>query len=108
MVDHLRQKILTTDRKRHTMKTKANLRMRQLGDRYMIVDSDTGRKDTTAVHSLNDTAAAIWQYAQANPGFTADDVARFLTDTYNVDKATALADTRQLLDKWLTERLIEQ
>lgn len=88
------------------MITKANLRMRRLGNRFMIVDSDTGSKNTTAVHSLNDTAAEIWRFAEANPGFTAEDIADFLTHTFNVTPKTALADAHRITDQWINEKLI--
>lgn len=88
------------------MKTKANLRMRRLGNRFMIVDSDTGSKNTTAVHSLNETAAEIWQFAEANPGFTAEDIAGFLTRTFDVDPETALADAQRITGQWIKENLI--
>ncbi|MCM1292322.1 MAG: PqqD family protein [Bacteroides sp.] len=89
------------------MKTRPDLTLRQLGSQFMIV-VNSDQNSPIQVHSLNATAADIWQYAATLPDFTADDIARRLTEIYDVDFDTALKDSRQLLSDWLHCGLITE
>lgn len=89
------------------MKTRSDLHLRQLGSQFMIVDAASQQDAPTAVHTLNSTAADIWKFAEQNPGFSVDDITRFLTETYDVDAATALADASSLISQWTSQNLIE-
>lgn len=88
------------------MKTKPGLKLRRLGNRFMIVDTARPGSNTTAVHSLNATAADIWAYASSLPDFSVADIARFLTETYTVDTDTATADAGRILRQWAGQNLI--
>lgn len=88
------------------MEIKPGLSLRRLGSRFMIVDGGRKQSDATAVHSLNETAALIWEYCAATPGFTERDITAYLIRNYIVDPATAGSDARALLDQWIDEGLI--
>lgn len=87
------------------MKTKPDIRLRRIGSRFMIVDTRR-QQDATAVHSLNATAAAIWEYISEKGNFSVDDVTRFLTDNFEIDNATAASDAERLIDQWRRENLL--
>lgn len=72
----------------------------------MIVDTLSGQSDFTSVHTLNHTAAAIWNYAAEAGDFTPRMLADCLCADYEVDPVTALADVTELLDHWLRSGLI--
>lgn len=88
------------------MNVTPGIKIRQLGTQYMIVNAASAQDQPTAVHSLNSTAADIWQYAEKHPGFTPADIARFLEQTYEVDHDTALADATVLLSQWHEQGLL--
>lgn len=81
------------------MKTKENLRLRQVGPKYMIVRVDAAQVNLTEVYTLNHTAAALWRWAQGRD-FTADEMADHLCRLYEVEACRALEDTRRLLQEW--------
>lgn len=87
------------------MRTKPDIRLRRIGSRFMIVDTRR-QQDATAVHSLNATAAAIWEYASEKVHFSVADIARFLTDNFEVDSLTAATDAARLVDQWKREGLL--
>lgn len=82
-----------------TMRPKQNLQLRRIGSQYMIVDSRTEQVNLSHVFRMNRTAADIWQ--QMNEGCsTPEALAEWLCDNYEVDRDTALADVKRLLDSW--------
>ncbi len=84
------------------------IKIRQIGTQYMIVNAATAQDQPTAVHALNSTAVEIWQFAEAHPGFTPADVARFIEETYEVTYDTALADATALLSQWHEHGLLTE
>lgn len=90
------------------MKTKANLKARRLGNCYMVVDPIPGTPGNAMdVYSFNSTAAEIWEHISSMKEFTADDIARFITENFVVDHEKALADAHKLINQWLADNLIE-
>lgn len=87
------------------MKIKSHLRLLPIGNRFIIVDPEADGTDLTSVHTLNSTAAAIWNYAAEAGDFTPADIAGRLTDEYDVSPETALRDTTALLRQWVNENL---
>jgi len=47
------------------MKAKANLKLRKVGGRYMLVDVSDRDANVTNVYTLNDTAAFVWHLLSA-------------------------------------------
>lgn len=90
------------------MHAKPNLTIRQLGSRYMIIDGGQKQSDATAIHTLNATAADIWNYCSSQEDFTAEDVARYLCINYIVDAGTALSDAEALIQQWKEQGLLEE
>lgn len=87
------------------MKAKANLKLRKVGDRYMLVDVSEKDANVTNVYTLNDTAAFVWTRLAAGISGEAQ-LAEALCAEYDVAAATALADVRKLLASWRESGLI--
>ncbi len=62
--------------------------------------------DFSKVISLNESAAYLWRKV-AGTEFDAPQMARLLTDEYEVDEATALADVKRMLGDWVANGLAE-
>lgn len=87
------------------MRIKANLKLRKVGDRFMLVDVSENDANVTNVYTLNDTAAYIWNMlADGYPD--EQEIAAGLCAKYEVDPATALADVRSQLSSWHDAGLI--
>lgn len=87
------------------MKLKPHLKLRRIGKSCMIVDSQSGAANLTNVYQLNETAAAVWEYA-AGDSFTAEALAESLTRDFEIDYSSALHDVEELLATWQTYGLI--
>ena len=81
------------------MKLNPNHKLRQIGNRYMIVDVCTGQSNTTNVFYMNRSAAMLWQKA-GHTDFTPEQFVEWLCETYEVDVERAEADVHRLLDCW--------
>ena len=55
--------------------------------------------------SLNETAAWLWEQAEGD--FTAETLCSLLCKEYEVDPATAMADTEAITREWLLLGIIE-
>lgn len=89
------------------MKAKANLKLRKVGDRYMLVDVSEKDANVTNVYTLNGTAAFVWTRLAAGISEAAE-LADELCSEYDVAPATALADVRKLLASWQESGLITE
>lgn len=81
------------------MKLKDNLRLRKIGNQYIIVDADTGHVNLTHVYTLNETAARLYEWlaeAEREP----EALAGLLCREYDVEPDRALADVKRQLAEW--------
>lgn len=87
------------------MKLKTNLKLRKVGNRYMLVDVSDNDVNVTDVYRFNDTAAFVWN-AVEQYDFDSDQLATLLCSEYNVDRNVAINDIRELLSSWRTLGLV--
>lgn len=90
------------------MKVKAHLRLRHIGRRHIIVDTDNEQTDLTTVYTLNDTAADIWTMAATMDTIDLDAIVCHIVDTYEVDREKAATDVRGMLNQWLEAGLLTE
>lgn len=74
------------------------------GENIVIMQAD-GEADMTKVVALNESAMLVYEQLKGKE-FTVADVARVLTDGYEVDEATAMADAEELVASMRREHLI--
>lgn len=79
--------------------------MRELCGEYVLIGTGVENIDFSKIISLNETAAWLWREVK-DKEFTAESMADMLIERYEVDEATALADTTELTKKWLSEGVI--
>ncbi len=79
------------------MRFNQNIKLRDIaGERMLVVGTSTS-VDLTKVVLLNKTAEFLWD-ALKEKDFSIEDVADLLTETYNIDKQTALNDAGNWAD----------
>lgn len=88
------------------MRLKSNLKVREIGNSYMIVDLSKDSINLAHVLSLNSTAAEIWNNFNGRD-FTSKDIADWLCNQYDVQREDAIADTEKLLQVWKEGDIIE-
>ncbi len=74
------------------------------GENIVIMQAD-GEADMTKVVALNESAMLVYEQLKGKE-FAVADVARVLTDGYEVDEATAMADAEELVASMRCEHLI--
>lgn len=74
------------------------------GESIVIMQAD-GEADMTKVVALNESAMLVYEQLK-DKEFAVADVACVLTDEYDVDEATAMADAEELVASMRREHLI--
>ncbi|MDR0422290.1 MAG: PqqD family protein [Proteiniphilum sp.] len=89
------------------MKLKENFNIRQIGDEYMMISDSGSGLDYTRVISLNKTAAFLIGTVQQK-NFRKEDWVDLLIDEYGIDRKQAETDVQALIDKLISEELVER
>ena len=72
----------------------------------VIVSEGIQNIDFNKIINLNETSAFLWKKLEGKD-FDAETMAELLTEEYDVDKATALADCEALAQKWVEIGIVE-
>ena len=88
------------------MKLKKGFVMRDVCGEQVLVGEGMSAVDFNRLVRFNGTAAFLWQKAGEMGDFTAESLAAELSKEYDIDDATALADTEKLLANWQKEGLL--
>lgn len=89
------------------MRTKKGFNLRAVCGESIIVAEGKENIDFSSIIGMNESSAYLWKKAQDAGSFTAEDLARFLTDEYEVDGETALADATAIAGQWLEAGIVE-
>lgn len=89
------------------MKLREGLVLRPLGAQYIVTGDNLSPVDFSKVVSMNATAAYLFKELKDRE-FTAEDMAKLLTDRYDVSAETALADARTLAASWQDAGLLAE
>lgn len=84
------------------MKTKPGFNLRNVCGENIIVAEGKENIDFSNIISMNQSSAYLWKKAQEVETFTPEDLAEWLTEEYDVDKETALADAQTVANQWVT------
>ncbi len=88
------------------MKIKKGFTLRDIVGEKVIVGEGVEQVDFNRIISVNESAAYLWQALQ-DKDFTPEQAAKVLQTEYEVDDATALQDTKELLKDWMEAGLVE-
>ena len=76
------------------MKAKKGFKLRQICGENIIVADGIENIDFSSIISMNESSAYLWQAIQDKEQFSTEELATLLTEQYEVDEATALADSQ--------------
>jgi len=88
------------------MKIKENLKLRQVGSSFFIVDTNKEMVDFTDIFVLNKEAAFLWQEFQGKD-FTVEAMVERLCSRYDVNHDTAQQDVEEMLNTWQVFGLLQ-
>lgn len=78
------------------MKLKSEFVLRNFAGKWIAVSVNDNANDNILI-TMNSSGAFVWELLQSEISY--DEIIKKLTDTYNVDEATAKKDTDNLLCK---------
>ena len=88
------------------MKIKPGFILRTICGQSVISGEGVANVHFSKLVSLNETAAFLFKAVEGRD-FTVEDMADALTESYEVDRETALADSRKLCDQWIEIGIVE-
>ena len=88
------------------MRVKKGFTLRTICGESILLAEGKENIDFSDIISMNPTAVYLWKSVQ-DMDFTAEDLARLLTDQYEVDEATALEDANELAGQWKKAGIVE-
>lgn len=80
--------------------------MRDVCGEQVLVGEGVSAVNFNRLVRFNGTAAFLWKKAGEIGDFTSEQLAAALSKEYNIDNATALADSEKLLASWQKEGLL--
>jgi len=89
------------------MKIKEGFKLRTLGRDYIVIGEGTKQVNFNAVISLNETAAFLWNELLGKD-FDIEEMAKKLTEQYEVDVETARKDSSKLAEDWIKAGLVTE
>ena len=89
------------------MKIKTGFTLREIGADHVVVPEGIEVIDFNKLVSLNNSANYIWENI-ADKEFSVEDIAKLLTERYNVSEEKALADAELMVDRLKEIGLIEK
>lgn len=87
------------------MKINEGFELREMCGEHIIIATGVANIDFSKVISLNESAAYLWNEVDGKE-FTPETLAALLTEKYEIDNSTALADATSLVQKWVEAGLI--
>ncbi len=88
------------------MKIKSGFTLYDVCGEKVIIAEGAENLNFQSMINLNETAAFLWEEA-AKADFTPETLAKQLTEAYDVNQETALADVNTMLAEWTKLGLIE-
>lgn len=88
------------------MKAKKGFNLREICGQHILIAEGKENIDFTKIISMNESAAYLWNKLQ-DKDFTTEDMAKLLTEEYEVDQATALQDAEKLAKTWVEAGICE-
>lgn len=87
------------------MKLNPDITLREIGSRYMIVNTASDEVNFADIYCLNSTAAWLWKQI-GRRDFSVDMLTDWLCEAYLVERETARKDVQTLVDGWREHGLI--
>ena len=90
------------------MKINADLKLRKLGSKYIIVQASSDCVDMSNVYTMNSTAAYLWNRCAEHPEneVSASDFAGWLFEEYEIDPSVAASDAARIFATWVEMGLL--
>lgn len=89
------------------MRIKKGFELREVCGEHIIIGHGVENIDFTKIITLNESAADVWNAVVGKDSFSVEDMAKALTDNYEVDEDTAREDSQKLAESWKSAGLLD-
>ena len=87
------------------MKIKDGFVKCKVGEKYLVVTTGDLGKENNIMIELNETSSLIWDCV--DKGLSAEQIAKKLENTYEIDYERALGDTKRIIDNMQSAGIFE-
>lgn len=88
------------------MQAKQGFKLRPLGNEFILIGESVEQVNFNKMITMNETAAFLWGKIEDAHPFTAEDLAHYLTDEYEVSYEQALSDAQKTVESWQSAGII--
>lgn len=88
------------------MRTKKGFKLREVCGEKILLAEGVEKIDFSDIISMNASSAYLWEQVDGKD-FTVEEMARLLTEQYEVEEAVALEDAKELANQWFKCGIIE-
>ena len=88
------------------MRTKKGFKFREVCGEKILLAEGVENIDFSDIISMNASSAYLWEQVDGKD-FTVEEMARLLTEQYEVEEAVALEDAKELANQWFKCGIIE-
>ena len=89
------------------MHTKKGFELRNICGESVVIAEGKENIDFNNIIEMNKTSAYLWKSVEGRD-FSSENLARLLTDNYEVDYATAFHDAEEIAQKWIKAGIAEK
>lgn len=88
------------------MRTKKGFKLREVCGEKILLAEGVENIDFSDIISMNASSAYLWEQVDGKD-FTVEEMARLLTELYEVEETVALEDAKELANQWFKCGIIE-
>ena len=89
------------------MVVKKGLKLRKLGNEYILIGEGLEAIDFNKMITMNETAAYLWEKVSDGSDISAQKMAVLLMEEYEVEQEQAIADCQETINAWMNAGIIE-
>ena len=89
------------------MKIKSGFKLLTVCGEHMVISEGVENINFDSIISMNDSAAYLWQHAEASSSFTVDNLIDWMLEEYDVERSVAMIDCKEIANQWEAAGLIE-
>lgn len=89
------------------MVVKKGLKLRQLGNEYILIGEGLEAIDFNKMITMNETAAYLWEKVCDGREINAEKLAELLMEEYEVEHEQAVSDCQETIIAWTNAGIIE-
>ena len=90
------------------MKIKKGFELKDVCGTFIIIAHGRENIDFTKMITFNQTAADVWNGVKDMEEFTVEDMAKVITEQYEVDNQTATKDAANLAQMWIDNEIVDK